>query len=74
MTLLSVLAEPEGNREWFEGGIVRPNDDKTRHIIACMAVDETEREGAYGLKRWYEGFGFEKIGHLKHVGRRFDRW
>ena len=72
--LLAVLARPEENKEWYEGGNARSEDDKVRQVLAVMALDETARDGGYGLKQWYERFGFEEVGHLKKVGRKFDRW
>jgi phosphinothricin acetyltransferase len=39
-----------------------------------MALDETGMKGGWALKEWYEKRGFEMGGHLKKVGRKFDRW
>lgn len=72
--MLQVLAQPENNKEWLEHGVVRDDDHKVRQVIACMAIDDTGRDDGYGLKKWYETFGFEEVGHLKKVGYKFDRW
>lgn len=72
--LLEVVAHPETNKEWIEGGIVREEDRKIRHVIACMAIDETGRDKGYGLRKYYESFGFREVGHLSKVGHKFDRW
>lgn len=72
--LLEVVKAPDKNKEWIEGGIVRGEDSAVRQIIACMAIDETGKHDGYGLKMWYEKFGFEEVGHLKNVGYKLDRW
>ncbi|KAL7271933.1 hypothetical protein RUND412_005277 [Rhizina undulata] len=43
-----------------------------REVLAAVAVDEVG-EGR-GVERFYEGFGFEDVGVLKGVGRKFGRW
>ena len=72
--LLEVMAAPDNNKEWIEGGNVRGEDSEVRHIIACIAVDETGKDSGCGLVHWYEKFGFVQVGHLKKVGHKFDRW
>lgn len=72
--LLEVLAKPEANAEWIEGEIIREDDRRVRQVIACMAIDETARDDGYGLKKYYESFGFREVGHLSMVGHKFDRW
>lgn len=47
---------------------------KVRQVLAIMAVDETGAKNGLGLKEFYESFGFEEVGHLRKVGRKFDRW
>jgi L-amino acid N-acyltransferase YncA len=45
-----------------------------RTLIACMAVDVTGKDEGIGLKKYYEKFGFEQVGHLKKVGFKLNRW
>jgi len=72
--VLEVMKAPDKNKEWIEGGMPRSEDSAVRQIIACMAIDETGKHDGYGLKMWYEKFGFEEVGHLKNVGYKLDRW
>ncbi|KAJ7740272.1 acyl-CoA N-acyltransferase [Mycena maculata] len=73
--LLDVLRRPE---EWGEEWIGREwcrDDVRVREVIGVMAVDDqSEWNGGLGLKEWYERFGFEEVGRLKRVGRKFGRW
>ena len=67
--LLRALTEPEQCSELF-----RDEGDRIRQLIACMAVDIEGQEEGWGLKRWYERFGFVQRAHLTEVGFKFGRW
>ncbi|EOD44180.1 putative gnat family n-acetyltransferase protein [Neofusicoccum parvum UCRNP2] len=73
--LLDVLRRPE---EWGEEWIGKEwcrDDVRVREVIGVMAVDDqSEWKGGLGLKEWYERFGFEEVGRLRRVGRKFGRW
>lgn len=70
--LLDVLIDPLKNLEFVSG--VREEDERVRTVIACMSLDPGGRDEGLGLKKYYEGFGFEFSGHLKGVGYKFDYW
>ncbi|OJD32222.1 gcn5 family acetyltransferase [Diplodia corticola] len=72
--LLDVLRSPEEWGEDWIGEAWRGDEGRVRQVIGCMALDETGRRGGWGLKEYYEGFGFEHAGTLKEVGRKFGRW
>lgn len=72
--ILEVMSEPEQHCGEFLQGRVRPVDRRVRQIMAVMAVDSESRDAGLGLKRYYEGFGFELQGHLKQMGHKLDRW
>lgn len=72
--LVDVLRRPEGyDKEWISGRWAT-EEGKANNVISCMSLDTTARNGGWGLKEWYEKRGFEMSGHLKKVGRKFDRW
>jgi L-amino acid N-acyltransferase YncA len=72
-SLISILSNPAEHLEYYPNGI-RDEDQKVRHVIACMAVNVDSKENGLGLKKWYEGFGFVFSGHLKEVGFKFGKW
>ena len=72
--VLEIMSQPEQNSKEFLNGNVRPEDRRVRQIMAVMAVDAESRDGGLGLKKYYEGFGFELQGHLKQMGHKLDRW
>lgn len=72
--LVDVLRNPgEYEKDWISGRWAT-EEGKANNIISCMALDETASKGGWALKEWYEKRGFEMSGHLKKVGRKFDRW
>lgn len=72
--IADVLKHPEAyDKEWISGRWAT-EDGKANNVISCMALDETARDGGWALKEWYEKRGFVMSGHLKKVGRKFDRW
>lgn len=72
--LVDVLLRPEVySKDWISGRWTTA-DGRVNNIISCMALDETAPKGGWALKEWYEKRGFEMSGHLKKVGRKFDRW
>ncbi|EKG14317.1 hypothetical protein MPH_08497 [Macrophomina phaseolina MS6] len=72
--LLAVLRDPEEwGEEWIGAGW-RGEEGRIRQVIGCMALDEGGKNGGWGLKEWYGRFGFEQVGHLKGVGKKFGRW
>lgn len=72
--ITDVLKRPgEYEPEWISGRWAT-EDGKAGNVISCMALDETGMKGGWALKEWYEKRGFEMGGHLKKVGRKFDRW
>ncbi|KAF2658157.1 acyl-CoA N-acyltransferase [Lophiostoma macrostomum CBS 122681] len=70
--MLDVLQAPEQYPDFV--ATPRAEDEKIRVVIACMAVDETGWNQGLGLRDFYLKHGFEKVGHLKKVGHKFDRW
>ena len=72
--VLEIMARPEEFKAEFLGGKVRDEDHRVRHIMSVMAVDAEGREEGLGLKRYYEGFGFELRGQMKEVGHKLGRW
>jgi L-amino acid N-acyltransferase YncA len=70
--ILEVVAKPKENLGFVTG--VRPDDQKVRQVIACMAVNTDSKEEGLGLRKYYESFGFVLNGHLKQVGHKFDQW
>ncbi|KAF4535893.1 GNAT family N-acetyltransferase [Lasiodiplodia theobromae] len=72
--LLAVLRNPEEWGEEWIGAVWRGDEGRVRQVIGCMALDEQGRKGGWGLKEFYEDFGFKQSGHLKGVGKKFDRW
>lgn len=74
MRLLDVLRKPEQwGGDWI-GADWRGEEGIVREVIGCMALDEGGAKGGWGLKEWYERFGFEQVGHLKRVGKKFGKW
>lgn len=76
--LLAKIADVARNpdkydKEWISGRWAT-EEGKASNIISCMSLDEQGRGGGWALKEWYEKRGFEMGGHLKKVGRKFDRW
>ena len=57
--LLSILRGPGRKRE-------------VHQLLLVMAVDEEDKERR--TESFYLGYGFEKVGHLKKVGFKFDKW
>jgi phosphinothricin acetyltransferase len=72
--VLEIMTQPEEFQHEFLRGQVRGEDCKVRHIMSVMAVDSEGREQGLGLKRYYEGFGFEMRGHMKEIGHKLGRW
>ncbi|KAL1615302.1 hypothetical protein SLS54_009081 [Diplodia seriata] len=72
--LLDVLRSPEEWAEDWIGEAWRGEDGRVRQVIGVMALDEQRKNGGWGLKEYYEGFGFEHAGTLKEVGRKFGKW
>ncbi|ESK83812.1 gnat family n-acetyltransferase [Moniliophthora roreri MCA 2997] len=71
--LLEVLKHPENwGEEWISKRWI--GEERVMQIIGVMALDGTGKKGDWALKEWYERFGFEQVGHLKKVGRKFGRW
>jgi phosphinothricin acetyltransferase len=70
--MIQILRSPEDFPEYVK--TPRPVDSKVRNVLGCMSVDENGLNKGLGLKEYYERFGFEEVGHLKHVGNKFDRW
>lgn len=70
--LIEALRHPEAFPEFVAE--LRPDDEKVRVVLACMSVDETGWNKGLGLRDFYLGRGFEEVGHLRKVGRKFDRW
>ncbi|KAL0064464.1 hypothetical protein AAF712_008628 [Marasmius tenuissimus] len=71
---LEVLREPERFGDNWLGGQRREPERRVCKIIAIMALDEDSRDGGLGSKKFYERFGFEEVGRLRGVGRKFGRW
>jgi L-amino acid N-acyltransferase YncA len=69
-----ILKRPEAYDEDWISGRWATEDGKANNVISCMSLDETGMKGGWALKEWYEKRGFEMGGHLKKVGRKFDRW
>lgn len=69
--LLSILRLPQNRSEGESNG---PDVRRVKNVIASMAVDESGPENGLALRRFYERFGFEQVGHLKGVGYKFERW
>lgn len=72
--ITDVVGHPEKYGEEWISGRWATEEGKATNIISCMSLDETGRKGGWALKEWYEKRGFEMGGHLKKVGRKFDRW
>lgn len=72
--IIDVLRNPEAYGEEWISGRWATVDGKASNVISCMSLDEKGMKGGWGLKEWYEKRGFEMGGHLKKVGRKFDRW
>lgn len=69
--LIEIMKEPEKNssKPYFQD-----NPKNVRALLACMALDVTGKGGGEKLKEFYERFGFQKVGQLKNVGYKFDKW
>ncbi|KAK1219052.1 hypothetical protein PQX77_018242 [Marasmius sp. AFHP31] len=71
---MEVLREPERfDDEWLDGQRREP-ERRVCEVIVIMALDEDGRDRGLGLKKFYERFGFEEVGRLRRVGRKFGRW
>jgi phosphinothricin acetyltransferase len=72
--ITDVLRHPDKyDTEWISGRWATEGG-KASNVISCMSLDETGKDGGWALEDWYEKRGFEMGGHLKKVGRKFDRW
>ncbi|KAI0073678.1 GNAT family N-acetyltransferase [Panus rudis PR-1116 ss-1] len=71
--LISVLRDPAGHPELChsssQGQVIA-----VKQVLAVMSVDEMAEGKGLRLKEFYERFGFEMRGHLRHVGYKFGRW
>lgn len=72
--IVDVVGHPEKYESDWISGRWATEEGKASNIISCMSLDETGRKGGWALKEWYEKRGFEMGGHLKKVGKKFDRW
>jgi phosphinothricin acetyltransferase len=72
--IADVVGHPEKYDEDWISGRWATKEGKATNIIACMSLDGSGRKRGWALKGWYEKRGFEMGGHLKKVGRKFDRW
>jgi L-amino acid N-acyltransferase YncA len=70
--LIEILRAPARFPEY----VTKPQseDDRILQLIACMSLDESGRNQGLGLRDFYIKHGFEEVGHLKKVGRKFNRW
>lgn len=70
--LVTALSKPEDYPELT--GTVRGEEEKVRQVLAVISYDPETVNEEFDLKKWYERFGFEEVGHLRAVGHKFDRW
>lgn len=70
--VIGILRRPEKYPEYVGSDLGESR--RVRVAIACMSIDEKGPKAGYGLKEFYEKFGFEEVGHFKRVGHKFGRW
>ena len=54
-------------------GLLKPLIDVAQEINLHAIIAAIDGDNAASL-RLHERFGFEKVGHFKHVGYKFNRW
>ncbi len=70
--LVEILKSPELCPDFVDQ--LRLVDSRVRVLLACMSVDENTWNEGLGLRDFYVKHGFTEVGHMKHVGHKFDRW
>lgn len=70
--LLRVVESPEEYAAEFIGE-ARRGDARIRNVISCMGVDPSAEGGGDALARYYERFGFERVGRMEGIACKFGK-
>lgn len=70
--LLHVVESPEEYATTFIGE-ARRGEARIRNVISCMGVDPSADDGGETLARYYEKFGFERVGRLRGIACKFGK-
>lgn len=71
--LLHIIQHPDSyDHTWL--GEKRRGEHRVRSVISCMGCNPNAPDGGEGLARYYERFGFERVGRLKGIAVKFGVW
>jgi GNAT superfamily N-acetyltransferase len=70
--LLDVVAHPDQYDTTYIG-LARRGEDRIRNVLSTMGADPAAPGGGEPLARFYESFGFERVGRLRGIAIKFGR-